>query len=172
MKQNEKESEIDYIQPSLARRGYQIVANMVDNIFYCTIDYDENGEEIRVLKTRATAEYFAGSRFEHLPDTILMDADSLNEELSKAIKLQGKTTEKKKDLIAKENKIDFEKVMEQLNTLVMDKFVPNDKLNIVNKIVEKHLGIGNKVADATEDQADALQIILDELLMKAEELGL
>jgi hypothetical protein len=54
----------------------------------------------------------------------------------------------------------------------MDKFVPNDKLSIVNKIVEKHLGIGNKVADATEDQADALQIILDELLMKAEELGL
>ena len=101
-----------------------------------------------------------------------MDADELNKELSKAIGLQGKTTDEKKGLIAEENKIDFDKVMEQLNELVMDKFVPNDKLNVVNKIVEKHLGVGNKVADCTEDQADALQIILDELIMKAEELGL
>mgnify|MGYP003288946435 CR=1 FL=1 len=54
----------------------------------------------------------------------------------------------------------------------MEVFVPNDKLPVVNKIVEKYLGVGNRVADATEEQADALQLILDELEMKAEELGL
>ena len=171
-KKGKNEVESDYTIPSLARRGYQIVANMVDNIFYVTIDYDEEGNRVRVLKTRETSEFFAGSRFKFLPETILLDADVLKEEMQKAVDKEENTTDEKKDLFIKENKIDFEKVMEQLNVLVMDKFVPNDKLNIVNKIVEKHLGLGNKVEDATEDQADALQIILDELLMKAEELGL
>ena len=171
-KKGKNEVESDYTIPSLARRGYQIVANMVDNIFYVTIDYDEEGNRVRVIKTRETSEFFAGSRFKYLPETILLDADVLKEEMQKAVDKEENTTDEKKDLFIKENKIDFEKVMEQLNVLVMDKFVPNDKLNIVNKIVEKHLGLGNKVADATEDQADALQIILDELLMKAEELGL
>ena len=171
-KKGKNEVESDYTIPSLARRGYQIVANMVDNIFYVTIDYDEEGNRVRVLKTRETSEFFAGSRFKYLPETILLDADVLKEEMQKAVDKEENTTDEKKDLFIKENKIDFGKVMEQLNELVMDKFVPNDKLSIVNKIVEKHLGLGNKVADATEDQADALQIILDELLMKAEELGL
>ena len=171
-KKGKNEVESDYTIPSLARRGYQIVANMVDNIFYVTIDYDEEGNRVRVLKTRETSEFFAGSRFKYLPETILLDADVLKEEMQKAVDKEENTTDEKKDLFVKENKIDFDKVMEQLNELVMDKFVPNDKLNVVNKIVEKHLGVGNKVADATEDQADALQIILDELIMKAEELGL
>lgn len=171
-KKGKSEVESDYTIPSLARRGYQIVSNMVDNIFYVTIDYDEEGNRIRVLKTRETSEFFAGSRFKYLPETILLDADVLKEEMQKAVDKEENTTDEKKDLFVKENKIDFDKVMEQLNELVMDKFVPNDKLSVVNKIVEKHLGVGNKVADCTEDQADALQIILDELLMKAEELGL
>lgn len=171
-KKGKNEVESDYTIPSLARRGYQIVANMVDNIFYVTIDYDEEGNRVRVLKTRETSEFFAGSRFKFLPETILLDADVLKEEMQKAVDKEENTTDEKKDLFVKENKIDFDKVMEQLNELVMDKFVPNDKLSVVNKIVEKHLGVGNKVADCTEDQADALQIILDELLMKAEELGL
>ena len=158
-KKGKNEVESDYTIPSLARRGYQIVANMVDNIFYVTIDYDEEGNRVRVLKTRETSEFFAGSRFKYLPETILLDADVLKEEMQKAVDKEENTTDEKKDLFIKENKIDFEKVMEQLNVLVMDKFVPNDKLNIVNKIVEKHLGLGIKVADATEDQADALQII-------------
>ena len=59
--------ETDYTIPSLAKRGYQIVANMVDNIFYVTIDTDDEGNQIRVVKTRETNEYFAGSRFKYLP---------------------------------------------------------------------------------------------------------
>lgn len=172
LKQNEKENEIDYIQPSLARRGYQIVSAMVDNIFYCDIEVNEIGEEIRVLRTRATSEFFAGSRFEHLPDTILMDADEINKQIARAIDLQGKTTDKKSELIAKEVIIDFDKVKEKLNKLVVEKFAPNDAMSVVNRVVENYLGTGNRVADATEQEADALQLIYDELLMKADELGL
>lgn len=168
-KKGNNEVENDYTIPSLARRGYQIVANMVDNIFYVTIDEDEEGNRTRVLKTRETKEYFAGSRFKHLPESILLDADVLKEEMQKAVDKEKNTTEEKYDLFVKRTIVNFEEIKESLTTLVMDVFVKCDKLNVVNKIVEKHLGIGNKVADAVEEQADALQLIYDELIMYAED---
>lgn len=171
-KKGNNEVESDYTIPSLARRGYQIVAAMVDNIFYITIDEDEDGNQKRVLKTRATNEYFAGSRFKYLPETILLDADILKEEMQKAVDKEENTTEEKKDLFIKETKIDFEEVKEKLTEIVTEIFVPNDKMQVVQKIVEKHLGIGNRVNDATEEQADALQLIYDELLMYVEDNNL
>lgn len=171
-KKGNNEVESDYTIPSLARRGYQIVAAMVDNIFYITIEEDEDGNQRRVIKTRATNEYFAGSRFKYLPETILLDADVLKEEMQKAVDKEENTTSEKKNLFIEETKIDFEEVKEKLNKLVIEKFLPNDDMATVTKIVEKHLGIGNKVNDATEEQADALQLILDDLLMKVDELGL
>lgn len=171
-KKGNNEVESDYTIPSLARRGYQIVAAMVDNIFYITIEEDEDGNQKRVLKTRATNEYFAGSRFKYLPETILLDADVLKEEMQKAVDKEENTTEEKKDLFIKETKIDFEEVKEKLTEIVTEIFVPNDKMQVVQKIVEKHLGIGNRVNDATEEQADALQLIYDELLMYVEDNNL
>lgn len=171
-KKGKNEVESDYTIPSLARRGYQIVANMVDNIFYVTIEEDEEGNQKRVIKTRETNEYFAGSRFKYLPDTILLDADVINEEMQKAVDKEENTTEEKKDLFVKETKVDFNEVMEQLTELVTGVFVPNEKMPVVTKVVEKYLGIGNRVNDATEEQADALQLILDELIMYAEENNL
>ena len=171
-KKGNNEVESDYTIPSLARRGYQIVAAMVDNIFYITMDEDEDGNQVRVIKTRATNEYFAGSRFKYLPETILLDADVLKEEMQKAVDKEENTTEEKKDLFIKETKIDFEEVKEKLTEIVTEIFVPNDKMQVVQKIVEKHLGIGNRVNDATEEQADALQLIYDELLMYVEDNNL
>lgn len=166
------ERETDYTIPSLAKRGYQIVANMVDNIFYVTIDQDDDGNQVRVVKTRETDSYFAGSRFKYLPETILLDADAIKEEMQKAVDKEENTTDEKKDLFVKETKVDFNKVMEELTELVTSVFAPNDKMQVITKVVEKYLGLGNRVADATEDQADALQLILDELLIYAEENNL
>ncbi len=161
--------ETDYTIPSLAKRGYQIVANMVDNIFYVTIDQDDEGNQIRVVKTRETSEYFAGSRFKYLPETILLDADAINEEMQKAVDKEENTTDEKKELFIKKNKVNFETVMEELTELVTSVFAPNEAMNVVTKVVEKYLGIGNRVSDCTEEQADALQLILDELEMYAED---
>ena len=62
--------------------------------------------------------------------------------------------------------------MEELTTLVSNVFMPNELMQVVTKVVEKYLGIGNRVSDATEEQSDALQLILDELAMYAEENNL
>ena len=54
----------------------------------------------------------------------------------------------------------------------MNVFVPNDEMPRATKIIERYLGVGNKCADCTPDQADALQLIYDELIMYAEENNL
>lgn len=171
-KSGKNERETDYTIPSLAKRGYQIVANLVDNIFYVTIDQNEDGDRVRVIKTRETDEYFAGSRFQHMPESILLDADIIIKEMQCAIDKEENTTEEKKDLFVKQTKVDFEDVLSKLTELVTNVFAPNDEMAKVTKVVEYYLGIGNRVADATEEQADALQLILDELIIFAEENNL
>jgi hypothetical protein len=171
-KRGNNEVENDYTIPSLAKRGYQIVANMVDNIFYVTIDHDEEGNRVRVVKTRETDEYFAGSRFQHMPETILLDEKKIIEEMQKAIDGEENTTEEKKELFVKQTKVDFNKVLEELTELVTKVFAPNDAMMKVTRVVEHYLGTGQRVADATEEQADALQLILDELIIYAEENNL
>lgn len=171
-KKNNAETEVEYMMPSLAKRGYQIISALVDNIWYCDIDVDEEGNETRVLRTRATKEFAAGSRFKYLPSVIPMNADILIEELHKAIDKEENTTDEKKPLFIEENKINFDEIMELLTSFVMEVFSPNDKMSIVTKVVERYLGVGNRVNEATPDQADALQLIYDELLMYAEENGL
>ena len=88
-KKSNNEAEIDYIIPSLAKRGYKIVSTMVDNIFYVDIDVNEEGKEMKVVRTRATREHFVGSRFKFLPDTMLLDADTIVNELHKTIDKEG-----------------------------------------------------------------------------------
>lgn len=171
-KNNNTETEVDCIIPSLAKRGYQIISALSDNIFYCDIVEDEDGNEQRVLRTRATSTIFAGSRFGYLPEIIPMDADILKEEMQKAIDKEENTTDEKKNLFMEETKIDFNKIKEKLNKLVVEKFAPNDAMATVTKVVEHYLGTGNRVADATEQEADALQLIYDELLMYVEENNL
>ena len=62
--------------------------------------------------------------------------------------------------------------MEDLTELVTNIFAPKDAMSVVTKVVEKYLGVGNRVTDCSEEQADALQLILDELEMYAEDNGL
>jgi hypothetical protein len=92
--------------------------------------------------------------------------------MQKAVDKEENTTDEKKELFVKKTKINFDKVMEELTELVTNIFAPNDAMNVVTKVVEKYLGIGNRVADCTEEQADALQLILDELEMYAEDNNL
>lgn len=171
-KNNNIEAEIEYMMPSLTKRGYQIVSALVDNIWYCDIDVDEEGNEVRVLRTRATKEFAAGSRFKYLPSVIPMDADILTKELRTAIDKEENTTDEKKPLFVEETKVDFDEIKEELTRLVTNIFAPNDAMAIVTKTVEHYLGVGNRVADATEQEADALQLIYDELLMYAEDNNL
>jgi predicted nucleic acid-binding Zn-ribbon protein len=164
---------IEKYVPTLNKRCFNLVNKFVDNIFFGNILMDNEGKEQRVLFTRETINYKAGSRFKYLPDRLPLDSDKVNEAIEEALRKEDDSEVEVENVqMFVENEKTFEEVKEELTTYVMNKFYPNDKMNEVTKIVESVLGIGCTVNDATEMQKDALEMILVKLMDRAEELGL
>lgn len=170
------EREVVKFTPSLNKRAFKIVSKMVDNIFFAYVKINEDGKEERVVFTRETNVYFAGSRFKYLPNEIPLDADKIQKAIAEAIEKEDLTTDERTDN-AFVNSVQgefetFEEVKQNVVELVKSKFQPNKKMDIVKEVTESQLGEGAKISGVTEDQADALDAIFEILTKKAEELGL
>lgn len=167
-----KETIEKYI-PTLNKRCFNVVNKFVDNIFFGNILLDEERKEKRVLFTRETVNYKAGTRFAYLPSMLPLNAKVVKEEIEKALLKEDDTIEDVENIQMFDNSSrSFDDIKEELTNLVMDKFYPNDRMNEVTEIVESVLGIGSTVNDATESQKDALETILYKLQDKADELGI
>lgn len=163
--------------PSVERRCLGIVSKFVDNILFGYVGPDaEKGGEKRVLYTRETLTYQAGSRFAKLPSEIAFDAKVFNEVWKKSVEEEMTEnpegfTDKKKEIV-KERKIDFNEVMKEVKAIINDKFLPSNNMGIVTEIGEKHLGQGKRISECAPTQAELLEVILCALEEKADELGL
>lgn len=167
-----KETIEKYI-PTLNKRCFNVINKFVDNIFFGNILLDTERNEHRVLFTRETIHYKAGSRFSHLAERLPLDVKIVNEEIEKALLKEDDREEPIENTTPFEEKErTFDEVKEELTTFVMEKYYGNDKMDEVTKIVESVLGIGSTVNDATESQIDALETILIKLMDRADELGL
>ena len=165
--------EISKYQPSLHKRAFKIVSKMVDNIFFAYVKIQEDQTEKRVVFTRETNNYFAGSRFKHLPEELPLDAESIQKAILEAIEKEELTTSNvtTNAALTMENNFEtFEDVKEKVVKLVKEKFTKN--MDIVTEITVKQLGQGAKITSATEEDIDALDTIYDYLLKKVKELGL
>lgn len=165
--------EIQKYIPSVERRTLNIVSKFVDNILFGYITINADGQEERTIFTRETLSYSAGSRFSKLPATIPFNAKDFKTAWEKAIEEElnenpeGFTNEKK--VIVKEREVDFDSTMDLIKKLVNEKFLPNNRMDIVTMVGEKYLGVSKKITEATPNQADILDVILSELEQKIEE---
>lgn len=168
--------EIQKYIPSVERRTLNIVSKFVDNILFGYISIDGEGQEVRTLYTRETLSYSAGSRFSSLPSEIPFDAKTFKKvwaesiEKESSINPDGFTSNKRE--IVMERKIDFNEVMTDITNLVTNVFHAQSRMDIVTDVTEKHLGVGKKVTECTEKQADILEVILSELEERATSLNL
>ncbi len=165
--------EVSKYQPTLHKRAFKIVSKMVDNIFFAYVKIQEDQTEKRVVFTRETNNYFAGSRFKYLPEELPLDAASIQKAILEAIEKEDlKTSDITSNvaLTVENNFESFEEIKEKLIKLVREKFTSN--MNIVTEVTAKQLGQGAKITSATEEDIDALDTIYDYLLKKAKELNL
>ena len=125
--------------------------------------------------TRETNNYFAGSRFKHLPEELPLDATEIQKAISLAIEQESLTTSdvtKNAALTVEEDSFEsFAEVKEKVIAIVKEKFA-NGNMDVVSEITEKQLGKGAKITAATEEDIDALDVIYEYLVKKAEELSL
>lgn len=132
---------------------------------------DEDG---RVIKSSAylaeTDEFFARSRFDYI-DTYLEEftAENLEKAIKEAIKRQ-KEIEGEDVVVSYEeqqkryqsDELDYDKLMKEIREIGV-KLNKQNRLEEVNRIVEKHLGKDKKVTECTRDQVEVMDIILDDL---------
>lgn len=165
------DSEIEILAPSMPKRCYEVVNQIVDIIGYIATEWDEDGNNHRWLYTRQTPTVMAGSRFPYLAPKIKLGYEELveavNEAIDKQRDLHGATVvdriETKQEVV-----LDFKEVRAKAQEL-WEKLVGNgDNANpeVANEILKKiEMTMGHKMrlSEFTEDQVDLLQNIVEEM---------
>lgn len=158
------DNEIEIISPSIPKRAYSIVNQLVDIIGYIGLSYDADGNSIRTMYTRSTPTIMAGSRFHHLPPKIPFGYKELAEALATAIEQSGTidgATIVDNNEKAPEVKRPFNEVVEEGRSL-WQSLVKKDTKNAerIMKAASDIFGREIKLSEITEEQQDLFELLL------------
>ena len=169
-----------FITPKGDKRAIDPIRDFVDYVIYLKGNgVDENGKVIPSSAYLAeTDKFFARSRFDTTPTYLpVWSAEALEDAVNKGIsgleKQSGTKAVSYEEQKEQNTSItyDYDEVMTQLQE-VGQRFIDNDKMELLTEIVENTLGAGKKVVECTKKQIDAMVVILDDLQEKASELGI
>ena len=172
------------IVPTLDKRANNVLARMCDIIGYTRSVADENGKEKVVMFMRGTSRYEAGSRFKYTPDYIDLSYDNLVKAIGDALDKQMAEdgadlfTDKRENVhIDTTSNLDFDELMKEFGDIIAnipgsadmegstdegkkfhDYYQPR-----ITQIIERYLGKGNRMKDATREQVEAISLVVDEL---------
>lgn len=172
-KKIDDEHEIEMFAPSMPKRCYEVVNQIVDIIGYISTEWNENNEEERWLYTRQTPTVMAGSRFKYLAPKIKLGYDELvkaiNDAIDKQRELDGATVVDKTETKVEE-KLDFNKIRDEAQ-LIWGNLTGKDPANAdkILKKVEMTFGHKLKLSEITEDQVDLFNLVLLDMREMAKE---
>jgi len=159
------DDKFDKYIPSVPKRGMELASKMVDNILFAYLAVDPvTKAERRVLYTRETMNFQAGSRFGGMPQALPLDAKAYIDAMTAAIELLGKEnlkSERENNFVVEEE-LDFVGMMAEAKTIALT-LHKQGKMSLVTEIVEKHLGQGKLLTQAIAGQAETVSVILEEL---------
>ena len=161
------DSEIEILAPSMPKRCYEVVNQIVDIIGYIATEWDDEGNSHRWLYTRQTPTVMAGSRFPYLAPKITLGYDELvaaiNEAIDKQRDIDGATVVDKIEK-KQEEELSFEEIRDEAQK-IWAKLVNADPANAekVLKKVEIIFGRKLKLSEITEDQKEPFFLVLLEM---------
>lgn len=187
---NENGTEFNKIVPTLDKRANNVLARMCDIIGYTRSVADESGKEKVVMFMRGTSRYEAGSRFKYTPDYIDLSYENLVKAIGDALDKEMEESGTELFTEARENvhvdttsKLDFDELMSEFNTIIANIPGSSDVTQEtddgkkffeywqprITQCIQKYLGKGKKIKDATRDQVEAISLIVDDMkeLIKA-----
>lgn len=154
------------IRPALSNSTREIIGGMADIYGYAK----QNGSENSILVLRDRTGFIeCGCRFKYIPDAIEMNYQTLVNTIHTAIDKEAAEHDNKFVTDEKMSKpeiptYDFDVLMNEFQEVV-GKLMQKDALNggKITEIVDKYLGKGKKVSDATRDQAEIIYLINSEI---------
>ena len=161
------DSEIEILAPSMPKRCYEVVNQIVDIIGYIATEWDDEGNSHRWLYTRQTPTVMAGSRFPYLAPKIKLGYDELvkaiNEAIDKQRDLDGATVVDKLDR-KQEEELNFDEIRDEAQKIWAKLVNENpDNAERVLKKVEMIFGRKLKLSEITEDQKEPFFLVLLEM---------
>ena len=155
------------IRPSLSNSTREVIAGMADVYGYA---HQKKVDEMSVLTLRSTdGSIECGCRFKYIPHEITMNYHSLIDAIQSAIDQEAAehggrfvTNERSTGPVVKT--YDYDSLMAEFKELVGSLMTKNQSNGPkITSIVEKYLGKGKKVNDATPDQAEFIHLIVSEI---------
>ena len=162
--------EYQQIGSSMQSSALAIIENMSDIIAYAHTKVDATGNSRVVLTLRSPDNSIrCGCRFKYMPEEIRFTYADLTKALNEAIDKEGEEnnnqflTDKPMDSTEVKS-YDYDGLMAEFKDLV-SKILTKNQSNApkITAIVEKYLGKGKKVSDATPDQAEFIYLIVDDI---------
>lgn len=168
-------SEYTLIRPSVANTYNSIVENMADLYGYMHPVVDDSGTSIVKITLRsADGTISAGGRFKCIAPEINGNYNALVKALNEAIDKEAAQTGNKyvtdeKMTVTGPTTYDFDALMKEFNEITQRISSENpDTFNEswapkITQIIERYLGKGHKVNQATRDQAEMIYMIVSDL---------
>lgn len=167
------EHEREILAPSMPKRCYEVVNQIVDIIGYIATEWDDEGNSQRWLYTRQTPTIMAGSRFKYLAPKIKLGynelVNAINDAIDKQRELDGATVVDKTETKTEE-KLNFDSIRQEAEVL-WGNLVGKDPANAerILKKVEMIFGRKVKLSEITEDQVDLFNLVLIDMKEMNEE---
>lgn len=161
------DSEIEILAPSMPKRCYEVVNQIVDIIGYIATEWDDEGNSHRWLYTRQTPTVMAGSRFPYLAPKIKLGyqdlVDAINEAIDKQRDIDGAIVVDKIEK-KQEEELSFTEIREEASK-IWAKLVNENPVNAerILKKVEMIFGRKLKLSEITEDQKEPFFLVLLEM---------
>ena len=166
--QNAKEYQ--QIGSSMQSSALSIIENMCDIIGYAHPKVTENGSRMVLTLRSPDNSVRCGCRFKYIEPEIDFTYDALTRALNDAIDKEANetnnqyvTTERQSAPILKE--YDFDALMGEFKEIVGGLMERDSATNMpkITQIIDKYLGKGKKISEATRDQAELVYLIVNEI---------
>ena len=168
----ENGTEYNQMIPTLSPSYNEIIKDMGDIYGYAHQVRNEDTGEVTVKLTLRSMDGSAdtGCRFKYITPEIDFTYDALVNALNEAIDKEAKLThnqfvKNERDEIDNVEELDFDDLMSQSTALIES--IPKEKMEYyaprITEIINKYLGKGKKLANATRDQVEQISLIVFDL---------
>ena len=154
------------IRPALSNSTREIIGGMADIYGYAK----QNGSENSVLVLRDNTGFIeCGCRFKYIPDVIEMNYKALVDTIHAAIDKEA--AEHGNQFVTDEKMVkseaptyDFDALMTEFQEIVGELMQKDPNVGAkITEIIDKFLGKGKKVTEATREQAEIIYLIINEI---------
>lgn len=162
-------NEYQQIGSSMQSSALSIIENMADIIAYAHPQITENGTKMMLTLRSFDNSIRCGCRFKYIQPEIDFTYEALTNALNEAIdkeaaETNGQFVTNERDMAPIVKDYDFDALMNEFQNLASTLLQKNQSNSIkITAIIDKYLGKGKRISEATPAQAELVYLIVNEI---------